>query len=342
MLSNIKPLFNVPIKNILKSTNNIEIEEYHLLDRTEEIKSKDLSFHNNNNNINKSNFIKRIYDINIPKLRGLGDDPTLEDIMIRLNLMDNNNNEENNIMKITKENAQINNNSNSHCINKMEMEMEINNNSEEISEDNNINEYYLNQAENFYNSKINKEFKRLTSVKAEKYSREKLYDIPINIKDLTVYTPPDKYAINEKYFAFIYSNDLNTYYITESGSLLNHKMNNYLKDKNEGRNHFNEKLGLYFCGENFPIQIEKQIYKRKCAPNEFICKECMEKNKKEYFINNDYLINIKGRVAKKIKGKFHCFGHFSNKNNNQKEDCTEKFTCEACKMLNFFINYYEK
>ena len=131
MLSNIKPLFNVPIKNILKSTNNIEIEEYYQVDRTEEIKYKDLSFHNNNNIINKSNFIKRIYDINIPKLRGLGDDPTLEDIMIRLNLMDNNNNEENNIMKNTKENAQINNNSNSHCINKMEME--INNNSEEIS-----------------------------------------------------------------------------------------------------------------------------------------------------------------------------------------------------------------
>ena len=119
-------------------------------------------------------------------------------------------------------------------------------------------------------------------------------------------------------------------------------MNNYLKYINEGRNHFNEKLGLYFCGENFQIQIEDQIYKRKWAPNEFICKEYMEKNKKEYFINNDYLINIKGRVAKKIKGKFHCFGHFSNKNNNQKEDCMEKFTCKACKILNFFIKYYEK
>ena len=99
----------------------------------------------------------------------------------------------------------------------------------------------------------------------------------------------------------------------------------------------NNSLGLYFCGKE--IKIENEI--KKCAPNEFICKECMEINKKKYNLNGKYLININGRVAKINKGSYHCFGHFLYGNNgNQIEDCISKFSCNACKLLDNYCNYY--
>jgi len=339
MQSKIKPLFNVPIKNIFNSTNNIENEKYYLVDRTEVIKFIDLSFHNNNNiYINKSNIEKPIYEINIQELTEWENELKkskkyliIEDKTIFLNFEDNNNIEENNKITNTKENPQNINN-----IPLFKNYVDIN-----ISSDNNnnINELYLNNLESFYKKSEKECIKRFNSAKADYLNKNKLFDIPLIIKDSTIYTP-DIYLINDKYFAFIYPNDLETYYITESGKLLDHKMSNNIKDINEDKNNFNEKLGLYFCGENLSIQIGKEIHQKKCAPNEFICKECMEINKKKYFINNDYLININGRIAKINEGKIHCFGHFLNK--KQIEDCITKFTCKACKMLNSFLKYYEQ
>ena len=66
----------------------------------------------------------------------------------------------------------------------------------------------------------------------------------------------------------------------------------------------------------------------------------MKLNKEKYFIKNDYLININGRVTRINKGKYHCFGHFLV--GNQIEDCINKFTCKACKMLNSIKDYYLK
>ena len=68
----------------------------------------------------------------------------------------------------------------------------------------------------------------------------------------------------------------------------------------------------------------------------------MEKNKKRYNLKNKYLININGRVAKKIKDEdkeFHCFGHFLI-GKIQIENCLDKFCCEACELLSQYENYY--
>ena len=63
-------------------------------------------------------------------------------------------------------------------------------------------------------------------------------------------------------------------------------------------------------------------------------------NKRKYNLKNSYLININGRVTKKNKGSYNCFGHFLL--GNQIEDCISKFTCKACKMINYYFEYYTK
>ena len=71
-----------------------------------------------------------------------------------------------------------------------------------------------------------------------------------------------------------------------------------------------------------------------------ICKNCMEKNKKRYQIDNLYLVNINGRTAKRKNKElgFHCYGHFIK--GNQIEICNKEFKCEACKLLDRYENYY--
>ena len=64
----------------------------------------------------------------------------------------------------------------------------------------------------------------------------------------------------------------------------------------------------------------------------------MEINKKKYGLKNNYLININGRVAKIIKGKFHCFGHFLI--GNIIEDCITTFSCKACEIIDKYSDYY--
>ena len=64
----------------------------------------------------------------------------------------------------------------------------------------------------------------------------------------------------------------------------------------------------------------------------------MKINKEKYIIKNNYLIAINGRIAKKNKGSYHCFGHFLC--GNQIEDCIKKYTCKSCKLLNYYSNIY--
>ena len=98
--------------------------------------------------------------------------------------------------------------------------------------------------------------------------------------------------------------------------------------------HHDEK-DLCFCGKLEEIGNEKQP--KKCCQNEFMCKKCMDINKKKFNIKYDNLINIKGRVATIIQGSYHCFGPLLF--GNQTEYCISK-SCEACKLLDSYSKYY--
>ena len=95
---------------------------------------------------------------------------------------------------------------------------------------------------------------------------------------------------------------------------------------------------MYFCGKTEEILIYNKLYIKKCLPNEFICKKCMLINKRKYNLKNSYLVNINGRATKTNKGSHHCFGHFLS--GNLIEDCISRFTCKACKMINYYLDYY--
>ena len=179
-------------------------------------------------------------------------------------------------------------------------------------------------------SNIN-EVKMFNSARAQFYLKHKLYDFSPDLQDSNIFNESslEKYKINEEYNAFVYPNDLNTYQLTQSGFITKSGKKN---DSNT------EYSGLIFCGEYIEVNTREGIEKKKCAPNEFICPKCMEMNKNKYNIKKDYLININGRISKKNKGSYHCFGHFKIK--NQIEDCITKFTCEACNLLNMNINIY--
>ena len=191
-----------------------------------------------------------------------------------------------------------------------------------------------NKNDTFYEREKEKSF---NLIRADFYLKKRLYDIPLNI-EYNIFNLPPKYKINDIYYAYLYPNELITYCITISGFLHNDEI--YINSKDEVNNtkKYLSVLGLYFCGEKVEIKKENEIITRTCAPNEFLCKKCMELNKKLYNINSKFLININGRVAKKNKGTYHCFGHFLC--GNQIEDCIVKFTCKSCKILNLLPDYY--
>ena len=173
----------------------------------------------------------------------------------------------------------------------------------------------------------------IISLKKNYYIKNKLYDLLLYEEENKEKSKliPEKYNLDENTFLFVYSNDYITNYITKSGFFGEKKIISELNTNDIKNSTFYDNLGLYFCGE---LEGEKNL--KKCCPNEFMCKSCMDINKKKYNLRNYYLINIKGRVAKKNKGKYHCFGHFLYKNNI--EDCINKFSCEACKMLDSYSN----
>lgn len=166
--------------------------------------------------------------------------------------------------------------------------------------------------------------------KKDYWLKYKLYDAKVNNKNL------DKlniYQLSDDKYCYFYKNELITYYFVKSVQFgENYSIDNEsLKDPE-----YKESFGLFFCGKNINYNNEKDI---KCCPNQMICKECMKKNKKIYNLDKLYLININGRLAKKRKdGNFHCFGHFIK--GNLIENCMKEFTCEACKLLKSYENYY--
>lgn len=142
-------------------------------------------------------------------------------------------------------------------------------------------------------------------------------------------TLPERYEIDNTHYVFIYEDDLKTFPITSNERIYKNK--EIIKT-----NILNEPFGLYFCRKK--IKFEGEIEIRECAPNNFICKECMEKNKKRFNLPDDCLININGRVSKDIKGKYYCFGTF--KMGYKIINCLNSFTCKACEILNLYKNYY--
>lgn len=192
----------------------------------------------------------------------------------------------------------------------------------------------LSSQSNTYNLHNSGSPKSFNPVKAQYYKKNNLSDCPLYEQEIDILIPP-KYIIDENLFAFLYSDDFKTFYATQSSFISEGKnINNlnYESDESNG-SFYDDTIGLYFCG--------KEIDDKICAKNSFMCKDCMKLNKKKYNLSNKYLINIKGRVAKKYKGNYHCFGHFITKvNKNQIEDCIHNFTCQACQKLNSLSKYY--
>ena len=218
-----------------------------------------------------------------------------------------------------------------------------------------LNIYQSLSESTFFDSKISKNsnnsiieyehpLHQFNSLGSNFYLKNKINDIPLtdeinnfkNNNNLLIY------KINDDLFGFIYPNDLITYSITISAfladnNILNYDLNYKLK---ENKSRYYSLLGIYFCGKTEEIKIENKVYIKKCLPNEFLCKDCLKINKIKYKLKNSYLINANGRVTRMNKGNHHCFGHFLS--GNQIEDCISKFSCEACKMINFYLEYFIK
>ena len=226
----------------------------------------------------------------------------------------------------------------------------INNTSENFVEVNNINDSIeiINNNEtqenksislndsSLYNSKIdesniNEQSKNeFNSFRTKYYLEHKLYDFCL-FKEAEKDFLPDIYKIDKDLKGFVYPNDLKTYCISQSGFLLQKEK----KENYSGKNSANTDSGLFFCGKKIIIKNNEE---KECSLNHFICFECMKFNKEIYNIKNHYFININGRISKINKGKYHCFGHFLV--GNQIEDCINKFTCKACKLLQMYSEYY--
>ena len=188
---------------------------------------------------------------------------------------------------------------------------------------------------------INNSEAKFNPIRASFCEKFKLYDICLNELNNNDINCPVKYKINDQSFAFLYPNEpIITYSITISGFLKNDNIKILPVIPKNIKNQFNYFLGLLFCGKIINIKTDKGIVNKKCAPHEFMCKNCNDINKNIYNIKSHYLINISGRVAKINKGKYHCFGHFLCK--NQIEDCIKNFCCKSCEMLNLYAKYYQE
>ena len=176
---------------------------------------------------------------------------------------------------------------------------------------------------------------KFNSVRNNFYLKNYLYDIPLN-QGSKIWGFPPIYKLDDDKFSYLYDNELITFPITISAFLSKKAKYNDSDGSIENKeSKYEESLGLYFCQKI--IKVENRKKELKCAPNEFICKYCMELNKKRYEIKSNYVINICGRVSKINKGSYHCFGHFLC--GNQIEDCINKFSCKACKLIDEYNIY---
>lgn len=140
---------------------------------------------------------------------------------------------------------------------------------------------------------------------------------------------------DKEHMAFIYENDLNTYYFTLSQKFV--KFYNIKSITPEKKEELDNESGLYFCGK----KIEQ--FNKICKANEMMCKDCMKKNKEIYHLDGhkSILININGRMSSNSFSdrQFRCFGKFIV--NKEIKNCIlNEFTCKACQELNKQKKYY--
>ena len=159
------------------------------------------------------------------------------------------------------------------------------------------------------------------------------YDL-IDVKSNNKIDNLDLCQLDGEKYCYIYRNSLNTYYFIQN---VHFGKNYIINDETSKDPDYKESFGLFFCGKKIEYNNNTDV---KCCPNGMICKNCMEKNKKRYQIDNLYLVNINGRTAKRKNKElgFHCYGHFIK--GNQIEICLKEFKCEACKLLDRYENYY--
>ena len=177
---------------------------------------------------------------------------------------------------------------------------------------------------------LNEKFKTFNEAKQNYYLERKLYDILLKRHNTL---QPEKYKLGHNQYKYAYDNNTNTYCITISKILNKNNEIKAQKDIIQDKNYY-KSFGLCFCGKF----IEE--FKMKCAPNQFMCKECMEINKEKYNLSEKYLINMNGRVARNQKGNYQCCGLFVVKNDSDFVICGAKFTCESCNLLNKYSKYY--
>lgn len=189
------------------------------------------------------------------------------------------------------------------------------------------NQEEINPNFNTFNNKVIKTFNQ---AREEYYFKHKLYDNLLNHKDAL---KPEKYRIGHNKYLYAYPNSTKTYCITLSEKLNENNDTKAQKDLSQDKNYY-KSLGLCFCG-NFIEEL-----KMTCAPNQFMCKECMKINKLQYNLSQDYLINMNGRVAKIKKGSYHCYGLFVGEKESDLQNCSTKFTCKSCELLNLYSQYY--
>ena len=176
----------------------------------------------------------------------------------------------------------------------------------------------------------NKESKIFNPTRNNYLLKNKLYD---NLLKHHNTLRPENYKLGHDKCIYAYPNNTNTYCITISERFNKNKEAKAQKDLIQDKNYY-ESFGLCFCGKF----IEE--LKMKCAPNQFMCKECMEINKEKYNLSEKYLINMNGRVARNQKGSYHCYGLFVVKKDSEFEICGVKFSCESCNLLNNYSKYY--
>ena len=172
---------------------------------------------------------------------------------------------------------------------------------------------------------------------AEKWIKNKLYDSTSLFENLDK-QGDKKESFSNKYMAYEYPNDLKTYNVSISQSLISNYKLEKISSKVIDQKDYDSKLGLYFCGKDI------KEFGKKCSPNEMMCKDCMKKNKEIYHLGHKSLsININGRICSSAfkDKKFHCCGKF--RFGKTVRNCiNDDFTCKACKELNQNFEYYNQ
>ena len=167
------------------------------------------------------------------------------------------------------------------------------------------------------------------------YLQYELYDVKVNDQKANNLILHQLENSNKYYY--LYENNFITYCYIQNVKF----GDNYSIVNTNTDNDYKEEFGLFFCGKNITYNNNNINININCCPNKMICKNCMEKNKKRYKLDKSddlVLININGRATKKKRNGFHCYGHFSI--GKQLEVCAKEFTCQACKLLNKYVNYY--